>query len=331
MGWRRERGLLLRVVISVAAVLAVILVFYGLWSLVNPHTVAQRIAFIQMAVGGVGGLTLVAGILVTLRGQNTNQKTTLEQLGTAHKQLDLTREGQITDRFTKAIAQLGATDNKGQKSQEIRLGGIYALERIAKDSETHHWPVIEVLTAYVRMHAPRKLEEEASVIGGRGWQDHPPDPDIQATLTVLRQLSVLHREEVEYGAIDLHDTYLGLADLKGAFLKGASFKGTFLRGADLRDANLQDANLQEANLQDAFLNGANLREAALLYTNLTDAILAEADLQGTNFFRTNLLGANLRGVDLSTTKQLKKWQVDKAFTDENTLLPENRHFDESDE
>ena len=38
----------------------------------------------------------------------------------------------------------------------IRLGGIYALERIARDSEKDHGPIMEVLTAYVREKAPRK-------------------------------------------------------------------------------------------------------------------------------------------------------------------------------
>ena len=32
--------------------------------------------------------------------------------------------------------------------------GIYALERIAKESREDYWPVMEILTAYVREHAP---------------------------------------------------------------------------------------------------------------------------------------------------------------------------------
>src|SRR5918995_2237337 len=43
-----------------------------------------------------------------------------------------TRERQITERFTKAIDQLGET---GPEKLAIRLGGIYALERIARDAE----------------------------------------------------------------------------------------------------------------------------------------------------------------------------------------------------
>jgi hypothetical protein len=64
----------------------------------------------------------------------------------------LNRSGQITERFTRAVDQLGSNEI------DIRLGGIYALERIARDSADDHPQVVEVLTAYVREHAPRKPE-----------------------------------------------------------------------------------------------------------------------------------------------------------------------------
>lgn len=47
--------------------------------------------------------------------------------------LHTTEEGQITDRYTKAIEELGAGGTEGPKL-EVRLGGIYALDRIANDS-----------------------------------------------------------------------------------------------------------------------------------------------------------------------------------------------------
>jgi len=65
----------------------------------------------------------------------------------AQEELRLSRQGQITDRFTSAIDQLG------NKSLDIRLGRIYALERIAKESGEDYWPILEILAAYVREHA----------------------------------------------------------------------------------------------------------------------------------------------------------------------------------
>jgi hypothetical protein len=57
------------------------------------------------------------------------------------------REGQITERFTRAVEQLG------NERTDVRLGGIYALERIARDSRRDHEPIMEILSAYVRHNA----------------------------------------------------------------------------------------------------------------------------------------------------------------------------------
>jgi hypothetical protein len=51
------------------------------------------------------------------------------------------REGQITERFTSVIDQLGKAANKGSKLFEIRVGGIYALERIARESDLYLEPL----------------------------------------------------------------------------------------------------------------------------------------------------------------------------------------------
>jgi hypothetical protein len=49
---------------------------------------------------------------------------------------------------------------KNEPNVEVRLGAIYALERIAYDSPRDHWPIIEVLTAYVRQNAPAPAQDE---------------------------------------------------------------------------------------------------------------------------------------------------------------------------
>ena len=65
-------------------------------------------------------------------------------------------QGQVTDRYTKAIEQLGSD------KLDVRIGGIYALERIARDSARDHPTVMEVLTAFIREHSHEQ------------WP--PPDP-----------------------------------------------------------------------------------------------------------------------------------------------------------
>jgi len=63
----------------------------------------------------------------------------------AWRNLKATQEKQVAERFSKAVEQLG------NKNIHTRLGGIYALEQIAKDAEEkYYWQVMETLTAYVR-------------------------------------------------------------------------------------------------------------------------------------------------------------------------------------
>jgi hypothetical protein len=66
------------------------------------------------------------------------------------RSFSLSREGQVTDRYTKAIEQLGSD------KLDVRIGGIYALERIARDSARDHPVVMEVLTAFIREHSREK-------------------------------------------------------------------------------------------------------------------------------------------------------------------------------
>jgi len=84
--------------------------------------------------------------------------------------LQVNREG-ITDRFTKAIDQFGKTDENDKRISESRLGGIYALERIAVEShEKYHWAVMQIFAAYLRTYASRQGDRLVE-----------PEPDIEAT------------------------------------------------------------------------------------------------------------------------------------------------------
>jgi hypothetical protein len=58
-----------------------------------------------------------------------------DQLKISSRELSVAQEGQITDRYTKAV------ENLGEDAIDVRLGGVYALQRIMEDSPTrppHH-------------------------------------------------------------------------------------------------------------------------------------------------------------------------------------------------
>ena len=100
---------------------------------------------------------------------------------------ELTEQGQVTDRYTKAIEQLGSD------KPDVRIGGIYALERIARDSARDHPTVMEVLTAFIREHSqedwplPAPTSRMKWIIRRARFreQERSTRPDVEAALTVL--------------------------------------------------------------------------------------------------------------------------------------------------
>ena len=87
-------------------------------------------------------LTLGAGLFAAGALVYTARNFTLSR-----RNVELTEQGQVTDRYTKAIEQLGSD------KLDVRIGGIYALERVAYDSPRDHPTVMEVLAAFVREHS----------------------------------------------------------------------------------------------------------------------------------------------------------------------------------
>ena len=62
----------------------------------------------------------------------------------SRRTFELAEQGQVTERYTKAIEQLGS------QHMAVRIGAIYALERIARDSARDQPTVMEVLSAFIR-------------------------------------------------------------------------------------------------------------------------------------------------------------------------------------
>jgi pentapeptide repeat protein len=153
------------------------------------------------------------------------------------------RSGQLTDRLTKAVEQLGS-DNP-----QARMGAIFALEQIAADSSNrsttsrHQSYVAAMLAALVRFQSNETLTPEGAALKFRV-------PDVQAALTVLCRPPVSrdHVQSDEKGRLDLSRSNLQRASLRDAGLQKADFSGSSLQGADLRRAKLQGAVLKDANL-----------------------------------------------------------------------------------
>jgi len=259
------------------------------------QAIKSVITSIQSYVTGFGGIAILFNVYYgakRAKAMEDNAIATTQNAIAATKNAEVAEQGQITERFTKAIEQLGS-DNIS-----IRLGGIYALERIAKDSERDHWTIMKVLSAFVRENAPVKKDVQDKKAESK-LQQPELTADIQAALTVIGKRDT--EKDPENQIIDLNDANIAGANLSDANLQRAFLADAKLQRATLHQANLQGAILDGANLQEAFLVEANLQEAILTEANLQEANLNKADLQGAFLDRANLKDANLYEANIHRT------------------------------
>jgi Pentapeptide repeats (8 copies) len=223
---------------------------------------SQASVTVALTVAAIGAFGAIAVGLLNYRSQRQGFNLQRQQ---QTQQFELVRSTQIMDRFTKAIDQLG------NGSTAIRIGGIFALELLARDSPDDRRNVAFTLATFIR-------EAQPTVAALHGYVPMLKirAPDVQVAMTVLGR-SPLCDERLKPGNDDLLDlsrTDLRRASLSGAHLERINFWASRLDGANLRGAYLQGAVLSEANLgrfnpeSAKYQSGADLSDA-----NLTGAQL----------------------------------------------------------
>jgi hypothetical protein len=258
----------------------------------RPAISATRTALVTGLLG-IGALLALWINNATARAALTNAEAAVSNSRIAVGTLRVAERGHLTDRYAKAIEQLG--DDK----LAVRLGGIYGLQQYAEDSrrDGDQHTVVEVLSAFIR----DKLDGFGGSDPGRRGT---PEADVLAAVGVLAQLPPREGVVRAYipGAL-FHSVDISGARLVGGNLSGVRMDTVQVHSGDLTGINLDDANFDNASLTRCNLTGASLRrtilrEGFLSYSKLHDADLEDADLGTVRFKETELHRANLRGADL---------------------------------
>ena len=145
-----------------------------------------------------GGIAL--GQLQVARKRHEEQTKADLRRHDAQTKADFQRR--ITESFTKAVEQLGS------QNLPVRVGGIYALERISRESVEDYWTVMETLTAFVRERARWKNPNLADAVSAE--EQHEVPTDVTAVIAVIRRRREQSREQEqrEGWRLDLRSTDL---------------------------------------------------------------------------------------------------------------------------
>lgn len=289
----------------------------------SSHTALRNVGIVLAALFG-GGFAIWRGIIAA------------KQANAAQTQVILQQDRDYASLFTRAIEQLGTMREVREYDEvanreiyrlepniEVRLGAIYTLERVSRDSERDHIAVMETLCAYVRENSPiselntftappRNFSNdlvhcdwvyETYRPALKEWLKRIENPksDVQAALDSIGRRSS-DRKNYELKSIDGKPNYrldLRKTNLRKANLSGYDFRNAIFDDAHLEGANLKGTFLEKSSFKRAKLSGANLEHSRFYKANfynsdLKGMLLKDRNILHVNFERSNLEGSIIR-------------------------------------
>jgi anion-transporting ArsA/GET3 family ATPase len=230
MPYRRGKRLIKRLLLSLQSLVRVawkLLILPGLFAREDKDSRTFAIDVVKTIISALGLIaTLFAGIGLIVNYFNSQAE------------MQLTQQRLITERFSKAVEQIG------NPKEEVVIGGIYSLERIAKDSPKDQWTIMEVLTSYIRKNSPipSNIEQLEPEEREKALKKLPSvSIPVQAALTVIGRRKVENDQAGDNLAETTDSNKIKILDLSGTNLRGANLNGAKLIRAKLIGANLNGA------------------------------------------------------------------------------------------
>ena len=258
-----------------------------------------------------------------MREQNAAIRTQNEQIATQNETMQRQVDQQAADTLIVRRAQLLETIYDCEV-EELAAG--------SEDDESKAPKVEGDSKPVCQPKAHIRARQEAALAFVKIERDREARPNLDDTDLRRADLGGADLRDTTLRDANLRDANLTSADLSGASIFGANLTGAFLNDAvltdamlfraDLSGAILFGARLEGATLLDADLEGADLRDADLNSANLRDANLTDATLRDANLRDADLIGAILSGAELRHAKNLTQEQINSAFGNAETALPE---------
>ncbi|MGV9700814.1 pentapeptide repeat-containing protein [Streptomyces sp. NPDC003483] len=276
----------------------------------KPLDVTTQLELAKLAFATVAGLGALVALVTAYRKQRIDEAAQILARQVARDTTHDATERRITDLFGQSVEQLG------HEQAAVRLGGLYALERLAQDNPDHRDTVVSVICAYLRMpflagdipDGPRGVTYPLELLDAL---DRPGQQELQVRLTAQGILThhLFYNENA-------HSNYWPQIFLD-------------LSGAELIHFGLSECRVRMVNFEGArFVGGASFRkfQVTQLSTFIGAAFHGLTQFNESQFgMATNFAGAIFYGSADFTTVQFEDVMFD-GVTFENDVNFTNSKF-----
>lgn len=212
---------------------------------------------------------------------------TQQQSKATQDQVRLAEKGQITDRFARAIEQLAS------EKLSVRLGAIFALERLVSDDSSLSGNVRDILAAFARTQSPAIDSKCAS-------STQVPAVDVQAAVTAMIRSRALHEHaDLSYTCLagmsftrsQISDLRFTRSDLSGSIFEGGVINASFA-GSTLDNVRFTEAALDFPTFSPASADGITFEESQ----HLRITFFSHNPIQGPQFSNVSMRDVSLSSI-----------------------------------
>ncbi len=260
----------------------------------------------NLAIGFLGTITAFAalfGVYLAIRRTEESKR----QSDSAESQARTAQQGLITDDINKATERLAKNKKGGEPEIEVRLGALYALERIAEYNERDHIQILEMLCSYIRTNSPCK---------SRSTKQKPLREDIQKAITIIGRRGgwTSAKKSLEK---EIEQRYR--MDLQDCDLRDATLNRTNLRGAKFLNSNLSYASFDNANIKNTWFDNAVMNGTWFEFAKMDRAWAWECDFSKCRKLTQKQLNVMYCGIGVKIPEGLTRpnhWPTDDLSFDD---------------
>jgi uncharacterized protein YjbI with pentapeptide repeats len=241
-----------------------------------------------------------------LEFENETRKTVIQILGGiaffstfyfSYKTYLLSNEQQITNRFTETIKLLS------DSNREIRIGALYALERLCKDSEKDKVSIIQIINAYIRNRAPQSSKNllngfvdsslNKALSDDYSCPFYHPSNDVYAfhVDTTKQELDI----QVAITILGANNSGQVHLNFTGLDLQAINFRGLNLSNSDFSYCNLTNDDFENATVDSCKFDNALANNTNFAVTKARKSTFENSLLQEANFYQADLSNSYIGG------------------------------------
>lgn len=253
-----------------------------------PHNLNRNGELLKLLLSVIGGLGVLYSLHLAsrrLKATNVGLELQAKAINNQSDQLELTRKGQVDERFKNAVEHLGID------KEPIVLGGIVELHQIAKENKEKYAAVVfNILTSYLRSILRNKIPLN------NNFSETIPQTIVDFIFRgndlYLYEGLVANLSHCNFSSIDINGAHFFSSDFSFAIMPmqitGVRFENSNFSRTNFTIGQIENVNFKNSEFHDCLFNLCEIKNSDFSETQFFTSIFRNSKVCNCNFLKSSL-------------------------------------------